>query len=93
MDWKTKQSLPRFKFLNGFLLICNPKHFNNAMEPIKLIDEIIIPYVRSQRKELGKPKQAALVTMDVFRDQITDNVISLLRDNNIYYVLVLNNMT
>ena len=31
--------------------------------------------------------------MNVFRDQITDDVISFLRDNNIYYVLVPNNMT
>ena len=82
---KTKQSLPRFKFADGFLLSCNPKHFSNAMESIKLINEIIIPYVQSQRKELGKPKQAALVIMDVFRGQITDDVISLLRDNNTFW--------
>ena len=63
---KIKQSLPRFKFPDGFSLSCNPKHFSNAMESIKLINEIIIPYVQSQRKELGKPKQAALVIMDVF---------------------------
>ena len=90
---KTKQSLPRFKFPDGFSLSCNPKHFSNAMESIKLINEIIIPYVQSQRKELGKPKQAALVIMDVFRGQITDDVIPLLRDNNIHYVFVPNNMT
>ena len=89
---KTKQSLPRFKFPDGFLVSCNPKHFSNALEPIKLINEIIIPYVQSQRKELGKPIQAALVIMDVFRGQITDDVISLLRDNNVHYVLVPNNM-
>ena len=61
------------------------------MESIKLINEIIIPYVQSQRKELGKPKQAALLIIDVFRDQITDDVISLLRDNIIHYALVTNN--
>ena len=66
-EGKTKQSLPRFKFPNGSLLSCNSKHFSNAMESIKLINEITIPYVQSQRKELGKPKQAALVIMDVFR--------------------------
>ena len=63
------------------------------MESIKLINEIIIPYVQIQRKELGKPKQATLVIMDVFQDQIADDVISFLRDNNIHYVLVPNNMT
>ena len=63
------------------------------MESIKLITEIIIPYVQSQHKELGKQKQAALVIMDVFWGQITVDVISHLRDNNIHYILVLNNMT
>ena len=53
----------------------------------------MIPYVQSQWKEKGKPKQVALVIMDVFRDQITDEVISLLREKNIHYVLVLNKMT
>ena len=63
---KIKQSLPSFKFPDGFSLSCNPKHFSNAMESIKLINEIIMPYV-SQCKELGKSKQAALVIMDVFQ--------------------------
>ena len=39
------------------------------MESIKLINEIIIRYVQSQRKELGKAKR--------------NDVISLLRDDNI----------
>ena len=52
---KTKQSLPRFKFPDGFSLSCNPKHFRNALES-KLMNEIIISYVQSQHKELGKPK-------------------------------------
>ena len=47
-------------------LSCNSKHFSNAMESIKLINEIIIPYVQSQRKELAKSKEAPLVIMDVF---------------------------
>ena len=60
---------------------------------MKSINEIIILYVPTQRKELWKPKQAALVIINVFRGQITDDVISFLRDNNIHYVLVPNNMT
>ena len=88
----TKQSLPRFKFPDSFLLSCNSKHFSNAIEAIKLINEIIMSYVQSQRKESAKPKQAALVIMDVFRGQITDDVISLLKDYNIHYILVPTNM-
>ena len=52
-----------------------------------------VSYVQSQHKELGKPKKATLIIMDVFRGQITDDVISFLRDNNIHYVLIANNMT
>ena len=77
----------------GFLLSCNPKHFGNAMESIKLWMKLSYYMYRSQRKELKKPKQAALVIMDVFRGQITDDVISLLRNSNIQYILVPNNMT
>ena len=93
MGGETKQNFPRFKFLDGFSLSCNPKHFSNAMECIKLMNKMIIPYVQRQRKVWEKPKQAALVIMDVFWGQITDDVISLLRDNNIHYVLLTNNMT
>ena len=67
---KPKQSLHRFKFPDGFSLSCNPKHFSNSMESIKLIKEIIIPYVQSQHKELGKPKQAALVIMVYFKAKL-----------------------
>ena len=52
-----------------------------------------VSYVQSQHKELGKPKKATLIIMDVFRGQITDDVFSFLRDNNIHYVLIANNMT
>ena len=79
LPMKTKQSLPRFKFSDGFLLSCNPRHFSNAMEYIKLINEIIIAYVQGQRKELGKPKEATLVIMD-----FSYHVMFLLRDNNIH---------
>ena len=47
---KTKQSLPRFKFPDGFSLSCKPKHFSNAMESINLISEIIIPMYRVNAK-------------------------------------------
>ena len=90
---KTKQSLPRFNFPDVFSLSCKPKHFSNTMESIKLINRIITPNVQGQRKEVGKLKQGAFAIMDLFRGQITNDVISLLKDSNIHYVLVLNNIT
>lgn len=89
----TNQSLPRFKFPESFSLSVNPKHFSNTFESIKIIDEVITPYVEAQRHILGNPNQAALLVFDVFRGQITDEVTSHLAQNNIYFVMVPNNMT
>ena len=61
-------------------------------ESIKPVNEIILHYVESQRKEMGKPKQSALVIMDVFRGQKTDDVTALLTENYIHFVFVPNNM-
>ena len=90
---KTQQSLPRFKFPDGFSLSCNPKHFSNTEESIKLIKEVLLPYIEDQRKQLGKPNQSVLLTMDVFRGQITNDVTSLLTKHNVHVVLVPANMT
>ena len=41
----TVQSLPRFDFPNSFSLSMNLKHFSNTAEALKIIDEIIVPYL------------------------------------------------
>ena len=90
---KTKQSLPRFKFPESFSLSANPKHFSNKAESLKAIKEIL-PYVKQQqRQELEKPDQASILIMYVFRGQIAEEVVSMLRTNNIWLVKVPNNMT
>ena len=90
---KTKQSLPRFNFPDSFSLSANPKHFSNTVESIKVIEEVVIPYIEKQRQELENPNQAALLIMDVFRGQMTEEVTSLLHDNNVLLVRVPSNMT
>ena len=90
---KTNQSLPRFKFPESFSLNVKPKHYSNTLESIKIINEVIIPYVNAQRKILSNPNQAALLIFDVFRGQIIDEVTSHLLQNNIYFVTVPDNMT
>ena len=74
-------------------MICKRKHYSNETESIKIINEIIIPYVEAQRQMLGNPNQTALIIFDVFRGQITDKVILRLTRNNIRFVKVPNNMT
>ena len=92
-DGKTTQSLPRFKFPESFSLSVNPKHFSNTEESIKIINEIVLPYVDKQREKLDTNGQAALLILDVFRGQMTQEVTTLLHKNNILFVTVPNNMT
>ena len=89
---KTNQSLLRFKFPESFFLSVNPKHYSNTLESIKIINKVIIPYVNAQREILSNPNQAALLIFNVFRSQIADEV-TLLLQNNIYFVTVPNNVT
>ena len=58
---KTVQSLPQFKLPQEFSLSVNKKHYSNEAGSIKLTEEIILPYVKEERKRLSKPDQAALV--------------------------------
>ena len=91
---KTNQSLPKFEFPIELSLYANPKHYSNTAESIKLIKEIIIPYIEKERISLKLPEtQPALLIMDVFRGQMTKDVLTVLKDNNVLLVRVLANMT
>ena len=46
---KTEQSLPQFKFPEGFSTSANPTHYSNATKSIKLIEQIIVPYLKEER--------------------------------------------
>ena len=91
---KTAQSFPRFKFPDLFSLSASPKHFSNTEESFKLLDEIVIPYVESERKRLDlEQTQFALIILDVFMGQMTQQVIDKLRENYILISRVPANMT
>ena len=90
----TVQSLPQFEFPQSFSLSMNPKHFSNTAESLKIIDEIIVPYLTSKRNELRLPlDHPALLIMDVFRGQMTEDVLEKLKRSNIFLVRVPANMT
>ena len=90
---KTKQSLPQCKFPHSFSLSVNPNHFSNTEESIKIINEIVIPYVKTEREHLENGSLPALIVLDVFRGQMTSKVTKLLLKNNIFIVTLSNNMT
>ena len=91
---KTSKSLPRVNFPKSFSLSANPKHYSNEQESIKVLEEIIIPYVKKERERLGMEKdQAALLIMDVFKGQMTSPVLKVLSNNNILLQYVAANFT
>ena len=92
---KTTASHPRgFKFPAGFSISQNPKHWSNEQETLKLIDEVIQPYIIKKRAELKVSEtQKALVIWDVFKGQMTETVKQKLSSLNIALVAVPANMT
>ena len=75
---KTSKNLPRGHFPKSFLLSANPKHYSNEQELIKVLEEIIIPYVMKEREWMGMEKdQVVLLIMDVFKGQMTSPVLKV----------------
>ena len=76
------------------MLSANPKHFNNTNESLKLIDEIIVPHIQSERTKLQlQTDHTALLIIYVFSGQMTPVVLQKLRENYIFLVRVPPNMT
>ena len=91
---KTEQSLPRFKFPERFSTSVNPTRYSNATESIKLIEEIIVPYLKDERNKLGlEISHKGLLIMDVFTCQMTTDVLDVITKSNISVVNVPANMT
>ena len=91
---KTKKCLPRAHFPSSFSLSLNPKHYSNEEESVKVLNDIVIPYVVTEREKLGLNEvQAALLIMDVFKGQMTDTVLNVLANNNILFQSVPANFT
>ena len=58
-----------------------------------MIEEIILPYVNKERQKMNRPNQVALVILNIFRGQITDDVLKLFKQNHIDAVFLPANMT
>ena len=91
---KTSKSLPAVEFPEGFSLSVNPSHYSNIEESIKIMEEIVIPYLERERKKHDLPiDYPAILIVDVFRGQMTAPVLKLLKKNHILLIKVPNNMT
>ena len=91
---KTSKSLPRFQFTDDFSLSVNTTHFSNTDESLKILQEIIIPYLEKQRNiENLAFDHPALSILDVFKGQLTEAVSNELKDHRIFTCQVPENMT
>ena len=90
---KTSQNLPKIHFPNGFSLRANLKYCSNEMKSLKFLKEIILPYVKTERRRLGLETQPALLVYDIFRGQTTDKFLDVLKVNNILSTKIPPNMT
>ena len=72
---------PRFEFPSDWNITHSPNHWSNEDTMLQYIDNIILPYVAKVRDDIGAAK-AALVILDNFKGQTTQQVIQRL-DNNI----------
>ena len=91
---KTCRCLPKVAFLSGWCITHSENHWANEVTTLKYMDEILFPYVRQKKKELGLPaEQTCLVIFDRFKAQCTANVLEALEENHILVVLVPANCT
>ena len=90
----TTQSIPKVAFPKNFSLSANPSHYSNSEESFKFLKEIVIPYVDNERCQLKLPKeQKAMMMMDAFTGQMTEDVVKQYQDNNILIANLPRNMT
>ena len=85
--------MPKVDFRDGFSLTASETHYSSEKEALKFIDEIILPYVQKEQKNLGRENQKALLIFDVFRGQTTGTIFKVLKDHHILVTKVPANMT
>ena len=68
-----------------FTFSVNEKHFPNRQEGVKLLEDVIIPYVKERAfKNLSVDKKSLLI-MDVSTEELTPEVLELLENNHILF--------
>ena len=89
---KTERSISRVKFLDSFSLSANEKHFSNTLESLKLLGEIVIPYVEKVLETFNCETTNQLCFFFVFSGPLTEPMIKKIRENSIKLVTVPPNM-
>ena len=94
-EGSTNRCFPKnVTFPEGWNITCSPNHWSNGNTMLEYVNEILIPYVTDKRKELKLAMDyPALVLLDTFKGQCTNEVYDLLTRNNILYIIIPANCT
>ena len=93
-EGKTEQCHPHTQFPEGFDIWHTPNHWANSDASIRFVENIILPYVCTARKELVLGEEhMALVIFDTFKGHTGNEMESLMLKNNIVSVIVPSNCT
>ena len=91
---KTEKCYPAVTFPDNWHITCTPTHWCNKQTTLDYIAKIIIPYFNRKRADLKLcATHPALAIFDEFTGQVTEEALTVLDDNNIYYVIVPPNCT
>ena len=91
---KTERSLPNVTFPDGFCLAFDEKHWSKETEIIRLIKDVLVPYIEKVKEEKALPEsQKSLLVWDAFKAQSTPKVMDTLSSFGIETVMVPKNMT
>ena len=94
-EGKTPQCLPKdVEFPKEFDVTFTPNHWSNEGKSKQLLDNVIFPYLKKKKYDLGLPgDQKSLLIYDVFTGQTTKNIKEYIEENDCVIVYVPNNMT
>ena len=81
-------------FPKEFNVIFTPYHWSNEEKSKQLLDNVIFPYLKKKKHDLGLPgDQKSLLICDVFTGQTTKNIKEYIEENDCAIAFVPNNMT
>ena len=66
----------------NFTLHKTPNHWADENTSIKIINKILIPYIKRKRQELKVPNKPWLLICDVFKGQWTEAVKNVVKKSN-----------
>ena len=90
----TDRCHPTFRFPPGWDITHTENHWSNEISTLRFIRQILIPYFKEQRTQLGlAANHPALVILDCFNAHRTDKVKQLFQDSNINIIFVPGNCT